>query len=140
MQLLNTFMKSLAIIGLASTAVLADDDSRSQINAHCLDITTGQPATGVNVTLEYLNTTLNDFSLIGYEVTDSGGEAYSLIPNSTSIAAGTYRMTFYPMDYFGSDDCFYEYIPVVFVVTSNQTTEDFHVPILLSNYGYSTYR
>ena len=77
---------------------------------------------------------------INRAVTNSDGRAPGLVPEGYAIAAGTYKMTFATSDYFEKIGgvCFYPKVEVTFELSS--TSEHFHVPLLISPFGYSTYR
>lgn len=49
-----------------------------------------------------------------------------------------YRMRFHIEEYFAGKECFFPYVDVAFVV--KRTDEHYHIPLLLSPFGYSTYR
>ncbi len=72
--------------------------------------------------------------------TDSDGRARGLLPEDEILLWGTYRLTFDTATYFvaGGVEGFYPSIPVIFEVRADG--EHYHVPLLLSPYGYSTYR
>ncbi|KAK3266730.1 hypothetical protein CYMTET_24667, partial [Cymbomonas tetramitiformis] len=56
--------------------------------------------------------------------------------------AGFYRITFHPEPYLKSKGVpvFYPLVPITFVIPEDQIHEHFHIPLLLSPFGYSTYR
>ncbi|MGH9551215.1 MAG: hydroxyisourate hydrolase, partial [Terriglobales bacterium] len=56
------------------------------------------------------------------------------------LSEGVYRLTFKTKDYFvaTSVPAFYPYVPIVFEI--RQPDQHYHVPLLLSPFGYSTYR
>ncbi len=93
------------------------------LSTHVLDTAAGRPAADVPVALlDDDGTTLAD------AVTDADGRVGAL---GGELAAGTYRLRF------AVDGPFYPEVLVTFVVTAG---EHHHVPLLLSPYGYSTYR
>ena len=106
----------------------------STITTHVLDTSLGQAAEGVRVTLE------RDHSLIGSGVTDEDGRVTDLLQAGSSLAEGEYKLTFAVGEYFtGSKrSSFYNHIVVSFQVAGG--SEHYHVPLLVSPYGYSTYR
>ena len=111
------------------------------ISTHVLDTSRGQPAAGVMVILERLAT---DGAALTGEMsrakTDADGRVRELLPATTSFGAGRYRLTFDTGSYFASRgvEPFYPAVVVTFIV--RDPTQHFHVPLLLSPYGYSTYR
>jgi 5-hydroxyisourate hydrolase len=111
----------------------------SEITTHVLDICRGAPAKGVPVALE-LETDDGDWRLLGKGTTDVDGRLRDLLPAGKPLAIGTYRLTFDTETYFRAHNVegFYPFVLVVFSILD--TDEHYHVPLLLSPYGYSTYR
>lgn len=110
----------------------------SGITTHILDTSIGRPATGVPVTLS----APDDGG--GWEDrerarTDEDGRARLSGPDSLP-AAGDYRLTFEVADYLArrAPEVFYPRVEVHFTLAD--PAEHYHVPLLLSPYGYSTYR
>lgn len=107
----------------------------SQITTHVLDTSKGRPAAGITVRLAALN---GDrwTELDAVRTGADGRAAGSLPPNSTR---GTFRLRFEVADYFAQQGvtAFYPYVDVVFEVRDDS---HYHVPLLLSPFGYSTYR
>lgn len=106
----------------------------STISTHVLDTSLGKPAQGIRVELEYGG------AMVGSGVTDADGRVPDLVPKSATLEEGDYRLTFFVGDYFasGGRQSFYSQIVVNFRITAN--SEHYHVPLLLSPFGYSTYR
>jgi len=111
---------------------------RSPITTHVLDTALGRPAEGVGVRLERL-VTAGAFEEIARGVTNADGRVADLLAPG-SLSAGTYRLTFDTGAYLerSGRTGFYPSVPVVFDV--ERTDEHYHVPLLLSPHGYSTYR
>lgn len=111
----------------------------SPITTHVLDTSTGSPASGLAVTLEY-ETREAVWQKIADAVTDAEGRVKSLMPPATELSAGHYRLIFNAGEYFHirQVECFFSKITVAFVVDDNK--QHFHVPLLLSPFSYSTYR
>ena len=109
----------------------------SGITTHVLDITRGKPASGVLVTLEQ-RATDGSWTPIGHGETDNDGRLRTL--TAGPVDAGTYRLTFDTATYFRERhiETFYPEAIVVFNVTDGE--QHYHVPLLLSAWGYSTYR
>jgi len=106
----------------------------SGISTHVLDTSKGQPARGVRVMLErQLNAT--DWVLVGEGITDGNGRISQLLVEPE--AAG-YRLSFHVAEYFASRETFYAEVVVHFVV--RDPFAHHHIPLLLSPYGYTTYR
>lgn len=111
----------------------------SPITTHVLDAARGIPAEGISIALEEL---LADGSwlTIGSGPSSSDGRQKDLCPEGFNLRSGTYRITFDAGAYFAKfkQDSFYGLVPIVFKVS--ETTRHYHVPLLLSPFGYSTYR
>jgi 5-hydroxyisourate hydrolase len=108
------------------------------ITTHVLDTSRGGAAAGVGIVLEVRNG--QQWLLVGEGRTDSNGRLTTLI-TERQIAPGTYRLTFDTGAYHraaGIEKPFFPEAQVVFEVSS--AGEHYHVPLLLSPYGYSTYR
>ena len=107
------------------------------ISTHVLDTAKGRPAQGIAVTLER-RSGAGLFVFAGEGVTDEHGRIPQLLRAGTALEAGIYRLTFYAEKYFESQDHFYSEVTVSFLVRDPAT--HYHVPLLLSPYGYTTYR
>lgn len=107
------------------------------VSTHVLDIHRGRPAQGVPVKLERKQG--EAFELLKSATTDADGRVKDLIPDG-QLEPGTYRITFDTSVYFASQDLegFYPEATVVFLV--RDANSHYHVPLLLSAYGFSTYR
>jgi 5-hydroxyisourate hydrolase len=105
------------------------------ISTHILDISRGKPAAGVPVILEYQSDA--DFAKIAEGKTDSDGRIRDW---QFDFKTGTYRLHFKVDAYFTmlGEKAFYPYVEIVFTVESAE--QHYHVPLLLSPFGYSTYR
>jgi 5-hydroxyisourate hydrolase len=108
----------------------------SAITTHVLDTAKGCPATGVPITLEQLLE--SGWKGIGAGVTDSDGRCRNLLTKDFTLSSGQYRITFHTQTYFGDQPAFYPSVTVLFTVPDSSA--HYHVPLLLSPYGYSTYR
>jgi 5-hydroxyisourate hydrolase len=110
----------------------------SGISTHILDTSRGLPATGVPVQLEVRDGP--GWRAVNGASTDVDGRIKALLPVGTSLAAGVYRLRFETGAYFGGlgVKAFFPVVEVVFEVAD--ATRHHHVPLLLSPFGYSTYR
>jgi 5-hydroxyisourate hydrolase len=108
------------------------------ISTHVLDITRGRPASGVPVLLAR-HEAEDRWSTLADAQTDADGRIKDLVPEGR-LTAGTYRIRFDTGAYFAAMgvDGFYPEATIVFVVRDAEA--HYHVPLLLSPYGYSTYR
>lgn len=103
----------------------------SPITTHVLDTARGLPAAGVAVTLERGP----DWTEIGSGRTGNDGRIAGL---GSPAAPGTYRLRFDTAGYFEDTPAFFPEVTVQFTI--ERPDEHFHVPLLLSPFGYSTYR
>lgn len=110
----------------------------SQITTHILDISRGAPAKNVPITLSYLKE--GQWQVISKSTTNEDGRIPNLCQTEVIQPAGTYQMHFDTSHYFSQmgDEIFYPWVDVVFVIGSDG--QHYHVPLLLSAFGYSTYR
>lgn len=106
---------------------------REPITTHILDLVEGKPAAGVAVSL------YSGEQLISTGETDADGRLECWEP-SFDITAGKYRLEFDIGPWFSlkGKSTFYEDVHISFRV--DDTSGHYHVPLLLSPYGYSTYR
>lgn len=114
----------------------------SAITTHVLDTARGKPAQGVPVALEFLSGD-GTWTKKGEGKTGADGRCTDLLPEGAALEAGTYRLTFDTGAYFSAislqgSQGFYPQVTVEFTV--KETAQHYHVPLLLSPFGYSTYR
>jgi 5-hydroxyisourate hydrolase len=100
----------------------------SAITTHVLDTVSGRPAAGVPVTLEHGG------KLLGKSVTDADGRARDLLPADYRLEPGLYCLRFHT----AGISAFFPEIEIRFRVDNPE--QHYHVPLLLSAYGYTTYR
>ena len=107
------------------------------ITTHVLDTSVGRPAGGVPVRLEVLDGA--GWTQVGSGSTDGDGRLADLLP-ADRVRVATYQMRFDTAAYFGARgvEGFYPEIAIRFRVTD--AVAHHHVPLLLSPFGYSTYR
>ena len=108
------------------------------ISTHVLDTSLGRPAAGIPVTLAERHG--GEWLAIGSGVTDADGRIRALMPDGRELTAGTHRLSFDVFEYFAGQGraAFFPSVEVVFRVDGG--AEQYHVPLLLSPFGYSTYR
>ena len=109
----------------------------SGISTHVLDTAKGLPAQGVRAVLDR-QASSGGFFEIGGGITDNNGRIAELLDQGVSLQAGIYRLTFFTADYYQGQECFYPEVTVLFEV--RDPSKHHHVPLLLSPYGYTTYR
>lgn len=98
------------------------------ITTHVLDTAKGRPAAGMRITL------VRGEELLFDGVTDADGRARVLDPER--VETGTYRITFDTGSYNAGG--FFPEASIVFRI--EDVKQHYHVPLLLSPFGYSTYR
>jgi 5-hydroxyisourate hydrolase len=107
------------------------------ITTHVQDMSVGGAAVGMTVILEMRQS--SEWMPVGRGTTD--GKGRTTLTDSPSIAPGTYRLTFDIAAYHrerGVTTPFFPEVKVAFSV--RDTDEHYHVPLLLSPFGYSIYR
>ncbi|WP_432827630.1 hydroxyisourate hydrolase [Dactylosporangium sp. CA-092794] len=97
------------------------------VSTHVLDTARGIPATGVPIRLE----TAADRLLVGEGTTDVDGRL-----RFEDVSLGRYRLVIDTAAYLG-EDAFFPEVAIQFTVAD---ARHHHVPLLLSPFGYSTYR
>ena len=106
----------------------------SSVSTHVLDTALGKPAAGIHAVLE-VQTQVGEWTQQGHTATDGDGRIKSFVPPHVSLAAGVYRLRF---DTGGDQAAFYPEVIITFRIDSPE--QHYHVPLLLSPFGYSTYR
>jgi 5-hydroxyisourate hydrolase len=109
-------------------------DPSLTISTHVLDVARGSPAAGVPVALERLEG--SGWAHVAATATDADGRA-SLVPDGAGLPGGRYRLTFDTAAYHGGHAFHPQVVVVVELAPDSGHT---HVPLLLSPFGYTTYR
>lgn len=111
----------------------------SPITTHVLDTSTGRPASGLAVSLESKSGS-GDWHALASGVTDDDGRVKTLMAPDTELSAGNYRLIFETGEYFHMRNtaCFFPQVILTFEIID--TEQHYHVPLLLSPFGYTTYR
>jgi len=111
----------------------------SRISTHVLDTAKGKPAPGVPVRLEFQDSS-GKWSLLGSAKTDQDGRCAQLLPENKTLAEGVYRLAFDTATYFAAsgENGLYPAVEILFRVRNGES--HFHIPLLLSPNGYTTYR
>ena len=110
-----------------------------RLTTHVLDTTSGKPAAGLRVVLRRAD----EPAILGEAVTNSDGRLDKPLLEGAALAPGTYEMTFHVGDYYRAqemataDPAFLDLVPVRFGLSGGR---NYHVPLLIQPYGYSTYR
>lgn len=112
----------------------------SAITTHVLDTARGRPAAGVPILLARHDPAAGGYTALGRGQTDADGRLRTLLPAGAPLTPGVYRLTFDTAAYFQAHGItgFYPEVTVVFQISAEG--EHYHVPLLLSPYGFSTYR
>ncbi len=107
------------------------------ITTHVLDTAAGRP--GKEIAIELDRHDGDHWVRVGAGATDDDGRLRTLTPPGP-VAAGVYRLTFHTAAYFAAigQPGFFPVVEIQFAVADG--AQHFHVPLLLSPFGYSTYR
>ena len=134
------FSLPLLLTALLNAAESVDNPSvkRTPISTHVLNTTSGKPAAGVAIVLQYQAG--KNWEELGRGLTDLQGRAADLYQTKKPLQAGTYRLVYETGVYFKGQGTktFFPQVEIIFEV--EKTDEHYHVPLLLSPFGYSTYR
>jgi 5-hydroxyisourate hydrolase len=124
-----------AVLSALSSAVFA---AGNPLSVHVLNLQDGLPSPGVSVILEKQNG--DDWSKLNTGTTNEQGRITALYPEGKTLETGTYRVTFKTGDWFKEHQSatFFPEIPVIFA--ADGSVPHYHIPLLLSPYGFSTYR
>ncbi len=109
-----------------------------RISTHILDLALGKPAGNVAVRLERHEP--SGWRVLASERTDGDGRCSQLLPGREELSAGFYRLVFDTASYYEAQDidALYPVVEVTFRVREGEAK--FHIPLLLSPNGYTTYR
>ncbi|WP_231422653.1 hydroxyisourate hydrolase [Pseudomonas sp. Leaf59] len=134
---MKTLSMTLAALSLSGLCTLAQADG-NPLSVHVLNLENGLPSAGVNVTLE--QHVGDQWQSLSAGVTNPQGRIAELFPANRSMTPGEYRVVFKTGDYYkkASRETFFPEVPVIFQV--KQADQHYHIPLLLSPYGFSTYR
>ena len=113
-----------------------------RLTTHVLDTARGLPAEGIPVELHLITGSVRE--LVGSTTTNSDGRTGAPLAEGDALSAGIYELTFHVADYLRTTGVTPQNPPflgdVVIRVGIADATAHYHVPLLLSPYGYSTYR
>jgi 5-hydroxyisourate hydrolase len=111
----------------------------SHITTHVLDTSRGRPAAGVGVSL-FRQREPENWHLVAKGATDPDGRLKLAFFDGTALEEGVYRLRFRTGAYFEAQgvEGFYPLVEIVFAV--RDAAQHYHVPLLVSPFGYSTYR
>ena len=111
----------------------------SPITTHVLDIALGRPARGITVIIER-RIEQGEWSELARGATDADGRVSQFEMPRASLEGGTYRLRFETAAYFRSQGGTWLYPEIHLVIQIDDPARHYHVPVLLSPFGYSTYR
>ena len=107
------------------------------ITTHVLDIARGEPAVGITVILELRQA--SEWTPVGRGTTDEKGRLSTLTEGP--VSPGTYRLTFDIGSFHRNQGLNVPFFPEVRITFNVRDPDElFHIPLLLSPFGYSTYR
>jgi len=108
------------------------------ISTHILDTATGRPAAGVALSLARKDGAV--WTPLKHVHTDEDGRARHLLPDDHILEAAVFRLRFETGAYFAAHDLtgLYPYVDIVFQIDS--PAQHYHIPLLLTPNGYTTYR
>jgi 5-hydroxyisourate hydrolase len=111
---------------------------RCPITTHILDLATGSPARGIPAELDFQSG--DTWTTAGSGTTDADGRISQLMPPGQLLTAGSYRLTFLTEAYHkeAGREAFHPRVTINFCVVDPD--QHYHIPLLLSPFGYSTYR
>ncbi len=110
-----------------------------RISTHVLDLVRGRPAADVAVRLENQDST-GDWRLLTSAHTDHEGRCAQLLPEWADLSGGVYRLIFDTGSYFAPQQVIVLYPVVEITFQVREGESHFHIPLLLSPNGYTTYR
>lgn len=112
-----------------------------RLTTHILDTANGHPAAGVKIDL-YAVDADGGLTALNSVTTNSDGRCDGPVLEGEGFRAGMYELRFHVGAYFGGDGAdapaFLDVVPVRFGISA--ADEHYHVPLLISPFGYSTYR
>ena len=109
----------------------------SQITTHVLDTAAGKPGKGISIRL--MKNENDNWLVIAEGITNADGRVSDLLPAGKILSTGDYRIIFNIGEYYKIQKIktFYPAVEILFTVFDGN---HYHVPLLISPYGYSTYR
>ena len=130
-------MKRL-LLTAATTLVATLSYAQNPLSVHVLNLQDGLPSSEVKVSLEEQKN--GKWVQLSQATTNEQGRIPALYPEGKKLEKGIYKVTFKTGDWFTAhkQKTFFPEVPVIFEVDGS--VEHYHIPLLLSPYGYSTYR
>lgn len=136
-DMLSTESSVAAAQKIAGSEMSTSQGSKKGISTHVLDTAKGKPANGLQVSLYRLIG--GKWTIVSEGCTDANGRFNNFLQN-LELCSGRYKLHFDVDRYFDltSQESLYPFIEIVFDVKPQQ--EHYHIPLLLSPFGYTTYR
>lgn len=109
----------------------------SQVTTHVLETSSGKPGKGISLKLmQMIN---NEWKSIAQGITNADGRVPDLLPAGKNLSTGNYKLLFETGDYYTGQHIktFYPAVEIQFTIYDES---QYHVPLLISPFGYSTYR
>ena len=113
-----------------------------KLSTHVLDTTQGKPGAGVRLELYALRAGVRE--LIKTDTTNHDGRCAAPLLEGEAMAVGQYELVFYAGDYFAAQGAklaeprFIDRVTIAFGIAS--TEQNYHVPLVVTPWSYSTYR
>jgi 5-hydroxyisourate hydrolase len=110
-----------------------------RVSTHVLDVALGKPAQDLPVRLDRQGPG-GEWVVLNSSRTDGDGRCADVLPESQVLRAGLYRLVFDTASYHGGQNVagLYPVVEITFQVREGES--HFHIPLLLSPYGFTTYR
>jgi len=113
-----------------------------RLSTHVLDLARGTPAAGIRIDLHLVED--GSRRLVTYAITNADGRPEQPLLSGERIETGVYELTFHAAEYLRSAGIAQTTPPflgeIVIRVGIAEATGNYHIPLLLSPFGYSTYR
>lgn len=134
---MKLFLK-LTLSALLACSATFSFAAANPLSVHILDLQNGQPVAGVTVILEAESG--KQWKKLNTGITNEQGRITALFPADQTMAVGNYRVIFKTGAHYAQlkQNTFFPQIPVEFHV--DKVGEHYHIPLLLSPFGFSTYR
>jgi 5-hydroxyisourate hydrolase len=137
-DIIMTGLKTIFAGVVLSVASSLASAAGNPLSVHVLNLQDGLPSPGINVTLEKQDG--KNWDMLNSASTNEQGRIPGLYPEGQALEKGIYRVTFKTGEWFKAHkiSSFFPEVPVIFEVDG--AVAHYHIPLLLSPYGFSTYR
>lgn len=136
----NTMIGLALVMGLTGAANAQNADSmKNPLSVHVLNTQSGNSGSGIKVMLEKKKG--NNWIALSQGTTDAGGRITALYPQGASqLEPGDYKVTFMTGDYFAAQNLETLFPEVPILIHVKVAEDHLHIPLLVSQYSYSTYK